>query len=67
MICKWSHVPTNCMSKCSTRVGHNDMKMLRKIADSDEGDKWREANLKAAPQRTGYGLNSHVPPKSTDA
>jgi hypothetical protein len=55
------------MSKCSTRVGHNDMKMLRKIADSDEGDKWREANLKAAPQRTGYGLNSHVPPKSTDA
>jgi len=42
------------------------MRMLRRIADLDKSDEWMEATLKAAPQRTGFGLNVHVPPKSTE-
>ena len=57
------------MSRCSTRVGHYDARlghydarMRKQIADLDEGDKWKEASLKAASQTTGYGSNVHVPP-----
>lgn len=54
------------MSRCSTRVGHYVTRMLKQSADLDEGAKWKEASLKAAPQRTGYGLNVRVPDKATD-